>query len=169
MTSDEQSARRTLTDSVRKYLSDARLRGLMPENLAASFDRDADKLVGSIVSVLLPGMVARLGKSDGPPSITLNMSDVTMETLQGLAVISQLAKEPLTDAVKNRDGALLFCSRASKYLKDERYKDAKMFFRRAIDIDPGIKSAWLGLADALDHLGESEAASEARALGEKLM
>jgi tetratricopeptide (TPR) repeat protein len=168
MNSDEQRARRTLADSVRKYLTDARLRGLMPQNLADAYARNPDKLINSIVSVLLPGMVARIEAEETEQITTAEIANLDIETLQGLALMANIVQEPVTESTINRDGALLFCSRAAKYLKQERYREAKMFFGKAIDIDDGIKSAWLGLAQALDCLGERQSAADARERASKL-
>lgn len=54
-----------------------------------------------------------------------------------------------------QDGALLRYGLGGEYLKLQRYADAGLHLRKAVDIDPGYSAAWKLLGKALTEAGET--------------
>lgn len=52
--------------------------------------------------------------------------------------------------------------KANAYSREDRYEDAARFARMSVDAQPGYAGAWLTLAHALDRLGRSDEARDAK-------
>lgn len=62
---------------------------------------------------------------------------------------------------KGQDNPLLRFGLGSEYLKQERFNDAAMHLRAAVDLDPGYSAAWKLLGKALTGAGDTEGAKDA--------
>lgn len=60
------------------------------------------------------------------------------------------------------DAAALFFSRGMKSYTADNYNEAKKFFKRAVEIHPPYKAAWLALSAVYEALGDTTRANRAR-------
>lgn len=163
-----------LSDSVRRSLSDCQVESSLPADIAAVFEKSPDDLVKPVVDVLIGNVLLAQGLpvSKQEKSNLITAAQRALQNKQTIVILTILADSAgtrtATPESRLRDGALLFCARGRKLLKSERYAEARTAFKRAIEIKKDAKPAWLGLAEALDKLGESEQAAEARNNAERL-
>lgn len=68
----------------------------------------------------------------------------------------------------NHDGSMLLCGRGSGRFECGLFKEAVIFYKRAIEVEERNKVAWFGLADALDAVGDKVEAAQARARAQEL-
>jgi tetratricopeptide (TPR) repeat protein len=79
-------------------------------------------------------------------------------------LVATFSEERITWSSKpdvQTDGGRLFYRHGQKAFAAEDYAQAERHFRRAVEIAPGLREAWLALACTHELLGNSEAASDA--------
>ncbi len=170
---DYQLFRGYVSDLVRRSLTDGHVSGGFPAPLATAFETSPEKIISDVVDVLLPGVL----RAQGLPLTQSERQDLNQSALRAarqpatanaLAFMARNNTRELTTDKQLADGALLFCARGRKLLKNERYSEARAVFKRAIEIKHDAKPAWLGLAEALEKLGEDDQAKEARKCADRL-
>jgi len=77
-------------------------------------------------------------------------------------------KSKLSQEKLNRDGSMLLCRRGSSRFECGLFREAVIFYKRAVEVDGGNKDAWLGLADAFEATGDKAEATKARAMAQGL-
>lgn len=159
---NDKEIREMMAYHLRRALEDELVRGSLPPQLAKIIDESPDEVVEQLVKVFTQAATIRLNP-DGTSiteerTVVLSPEDVQVVMM----ALSSIQTSYRRNVDVDLDGALLFCNRGRKMLKKERYVDAKRHFERAIQIKDNVKTAWEGLAEAQDHLGEAENAKESR-------
>lgn len=96
------------------------------------------------------------------------MDEATFEKLieeRIFATLSELGitqAGPRPQANPQLDGARLFLDRGMKAYKSERYEEARKYLKRAVEIHPQYKAAWLALSGVYEALGDTVRANRAR-------
>jgi Flp pilus assembly protein TadD len=158
---DEAQWRGHITDMVRRKLTDAQMKGLLPQDVSEYLDRSPDELINAVSDSLMPPAFKARGSAQQAQGA------LRPEAVRALMTLAVLQRQNVPED-KEVDGALLLCGRGKSMLKSERYKEAKNFFLRAIEIEEKTRAAWLGLAEAFEHLGEEEKAQLARIRADEL-
>lgn len=164
----DKEVRSMMAYHLRRSLEDELARGTLPPQLETAIDESPDAVVELLVNMFAPATVIRMGATDESqkrdPHTVLSQEDLQLLVL----ALSSIQASQKRNVDVDLDGALLFCTRGRKMLRKERYVDAKRHFQRALQIKVDVKSAWEGLAEAQEHLGESESAAESRRRGAQL-
>jgi tetratricopeptide (TPR) repeat protein len=156
---NDKEVREMMAYHLRRALEDESAKGKLPPQLAKVIEESPDAVVESLVNMFTQAATNRLGGKDQSGS----QGPLSQEDLQVLVLaLSTIQSSHRQPADFDLDGALLFCNRGRKMLRNERYADAKRHFQRALQIKDNVKSAWEGLAEAQERLGEADNAAESR-------
>jgi adenylate cyclase len=89
---------------------------------------------------------------------TLAYGGNTGELEEGHAILDRI----LANAPNHPMVPYWFSFKANAYCREDNYEEAARFARMSVDAQPGYAGAWLTLAHALDQLGQSDEAFEAK-------
>lgn len=98
------------------------------------------------------------------PPLCVHLSVVLSNTMDAEALCSAFSELRITarhEPDVQFDGARLFYRRGQKHFAQEEFGKAKNYFRRATEIAPHFREAWLALAGTCELLGMNEEATEA--------
>lgn len=98
------------------------------------------------------------------PPLCVHLSVVLSNTMGAenlCSTLSELRISARHEPDVQFDGARLFYRRGQKYFAQQDFDKAKNYFRRATEIAPHFREAWLALAGTYELLGMSEQATEA--------
>jgi uncharacterized protein HemY len=164
----EEEIKRLAEEAVRRIYLSRIADGTYPPSAMKMLGSDPEKAFADLAHLVATLIIYK--QKSGTPATQEDIETFAHSLLPvSIRVLSNAEKSWATGTGDHdHDGALLFCRKGEKLLKAELYSDAKRFFKRAIQIKQDLKTAWLGLSEAQEKLGEVQEAENSRQIASEL-